>query len=70
MILMPDGPNHTIEHVEVYYAQDLATKPDFANIRANNTTMRRDVLLKMCLLLKVCRKEVILTNVMAAYYRL
>ena len=43
IILAPDGPNRTIEHVEIYYAQDAATKAAFADMRATNTTMWRDI---------------------------
>jgi phenylpropionate dioxygenase-like ring-hydroxylating dioxygenase large terminal subunit len=43
IILMPDGPNRTIKHVEIYYAQDAATKPAFADMRATNTAIWRDI---------------------------
>lgn len=43
IILVPEGPNRTIEHVEIYYAQDAATKPAFDDMRAINTAMWRDI---------------------------
>ena len=46
IILVPDGPNRTIEHVEIYYAQDAATKSAFADMRAANTTMWRDIFIE------------------------
>ena len=46
IILVPDGPNRTIEHVEIYYAQDAATKSAFADMRAANTIMWRDIFIE------------------------
>jgi len=43
IILVPDGPNRTIKHAEIYYSQDAATKSAFAEMRATNTTMWRDI---------------------------
>ena len=39
IILVPDEPARTIEHVEIYYAQDAATKSAFADMRSTNTNM-------------------------------
>lgn len=46
IILMPDRPNRTIEHDEIYYAQDAAIKLAFADIRAANISMRSDIFIE------------------------
>jgi phenylpropionate dioxygenase-like ring-hydroxylating dioxygenase large terminal subunit len=44
IILEPKANDHTIEHVEIYYASEDATGPDFADLRAANATLWRGVL--------------------------
>lgn len=46
IILVPDGPNCTIEHIEIYYAQNAATKSAFADMRATNTSMWRGIFIE------------------------
>ena len=46
IILLPDGPNCTIEHIEIHYAQNAATKSAFADMRATNTSMWRDIFIE------------------------
>ena len=70
IILVPDGPNRTIKHAEIYYSQDAATKSAFAEMRATNTTTWRHILSKMFLLLKACKRAVIPANMMVANSRL
>ena len=46
IFLLPGGPNRTIEHIEIYYAQGAATKSAFADMHANNTSMWRDIFIE------------------------
>ena len=43
IILMPDGPDRTIENIEIYYAQPEAMESDFAAMRSTNSKMWRDI---------------------------
>jgi choline monooxygenase len=43
IVLQPVAKDHTIEHVELYYAAKQATDPEFATMRARNTQLWHDV---------------------------
>ena len=40
------GQDRTIKHVEIYYAQDAATKSAVADMRSTNTNMWRDIFIE------------------------
>ena len=43
IILTPDGPEKTIEQIELYYTTPRATTAEFADMRATNSEMWRTV---------------------------
>jgi phenylpropionate dioxygenase-like ring-hydroxylating dioxygenase large terminal subunit len=43
ILLEPKAKDHTVEHVELYYAQAEAIGPDYAAMRARNTKMWKEV---------------------------
>lgn len=43
IVLQPCGPQRTIEHVEVYYAQPQMTEPQWADMRARNSELWKSV---------------------------
>ena len=43
MVLEPRGKDRTVEHTEIYYADDAANGPEWAEMRGRNTAMWREV---------------------------
>ncbi len=46
ILLEPRGHDRTVEHVEIYYARPEAAGPDFADLRARNTAMWKEVFME------------------------
>ena len=55
IILTPDGPDKTIEQIELYYTAPQATTAEFDDMRATNSAMWRAVLPRIFMLLKGCK---------------
>jgi choline monooxygenase len=70
IISVLNGPNRTIEHFEIYYAQNAATKHFLPICVPPILKCGAIFLSKMYLFLKACRKAVIPANVMVANSRL
>jgi phenylpropionate dioxygenase-like ring-hydroxylating dioxygenase large terminal subunit len=46
IILLPNGPNRSIERIEIYHAQDAAITSAFADMRSTNTIIWRDIFIE------------------------